>query len=248
MITKEINGKSYQIVDGWSYGWTDNLIITPKGIKIKLPIRIYQFVVKSGLFIGITVGSSSPPANNENVYAFQENGELAWQIEKHPETSSSPSYYYKNFDLDYSDEQLIKLFNWNGCEVFVEASTGQIKNVINTLPGWRIDWDAVFCPNQVQVKMPYRITDYTLIQDKLLVFVFPPPGSGILYSENAFLISPAGEILWQVAPIIENMHNVSGGYRSAYIEDDNTIRLLADMVLNYVDINTGKSLKTENTR
>ncbi len=119
---------------------------------------------------------------------------------------------------------------------------------MNQLSAWKVNGNTVTCPNGVQVEFPFEVMKYTLIDDNLLVLLRMPYGTRL--SENAFMISPAGAIVWRVAQIPEMANSDSDfyiGFFDRFEEDkkNQTMRLASwKGTINTIDITTGKSIST----
>lgn len=232
---------------GWNFNGHYNILTTPRGVTIKTPSLVMEHIVTHGLYIAI-LASDANKVINENVVAFGATGEMAWQIEQRQEMSGNMRYCYETIDADFRNEQLIKVWNWNHYVAFVDIATGKIKELIDTLPNWKVSGDVVLCPNKIQVKIICDIKKYDQMIDDLLVLADPFLGAG---AENIFLISRTGQIKWRVESISETANDPSDSYigYSGLSEDKKTIRLYSFKgTINTIDINTGKSIKTQWTK
>jgi hypothetical protein len=90
--------------------------------------REFTFDIKEALAIeGVIVIVLNVPAGHfmtENVFGVSEHGDLLWQIEAIPETSTDEGNFYVG--ISGSGTRSVRLANWNDMVVDVDVKTGKI--------------------------------------------------------------------------------------------------------------------------
>ncbi len=108
MITFEIQGDTLILSDGHS---------------VTFPHNIWNVEKANDVFI-VLLKVPSGVVMTENVFGVSEAGEIIWQIERIPLTSTWPANRYTG--INEHDDQTVNVFNWNGHEVKIDIHTGKV--------------------------------------------------------------------------------------------------------------------------
>lgn len=241
----------------WEYIFSTDQLTTPSGKTITVPDPLVSNLITSKFWVGVIAGYPYS-INNENVIALTQDGEPAWQIEKCKETSGNKLFHYKWFveyptdnrhqrlnNWDHYENNVAYIRNWNHCVISIDLTTGKVVESIDLLPDWKTDIDVIICPDGSKIQLPFEIMDYDLIRNNLLVLLRPP--DNVIMTENAFLISPSGKIIWQIGKRKETDKSIGGlvnGYK--FFEDENMLRLFSPSgFVTTVEPDTGKIVQVE---
>lgn len=91
---------------------------------MEFPFKV-QEAVEAGGYIVVLLRVPPGQTMTENVFGVSLNGEVVWQIERIPETSSDPNNAYVG--ITKMERDMVRIANWNDFVVEINPSDGRIQ-------------------------------------------------------------------------------------------------------------------------